>query len=136
MAHCLLSEIKCRKKKHPDVPGMYSTSALSPASGYHNAANRPSVVRTLCRGTLCQTNPDKNISHSPKQEGLFLRIHDAIGEAIVSFWCTIFFAKPDLLAMISKKYKKHLTNPTVFGISPPRSVGFNRWIPWLGSSVG
>ena len=33
LTHCSLSDVSCRKKKHPDVPGMRSASTRPPASG-------------------------------------------------------------------------------------------------------
>ena len=51
-AHCSLSGAERRKKKHPDVPGMYSASVSCSASRKRNPVSRPSAVCTLCMGIL------------------------------------------------------------------------------------
>ncbi len=51
------------KKEHPDVPGMYDDYIIRFRVRNHDDVIPPSDVRTLCRETIRQTNPDKYISY-------------------------------------------------------------------------
>ena len=68
---------------------------LVPRPGIDDAADRPSVVCTLCWAVSVR-QIRMNTWHLQKAEGRFLHINDAIEGVFVSLWCTIFFREPEL----------------------------------------
>ncbi len=92
---------------------------LVPRPGIDDAADRPSVVCTLCWAVSVR-QIRMNTWHLQKSEGRFLHINDAIEGVFVSLWCTIFFSRTGAFTFICFIFR---------GASPLRRYLLRKYAP-------